>query len=664
MSARISLSLACGLLAMLGLAACDDVKSPTFIPALERIEVCRAPVAGCSAQACAGPGSATNAILPIGFEAQFCAVGFYQGLSNNDVTIAPPPPEDLTDSVIWASADSSRASVSATGLVRALAETPSVQITARQGDVDPGVALVRVSPAILESLEVDPPIVLRAVPGLITEFSCTGRFSGPPACPQVDPNSCDLTDTADWRSANENIYFINNTDNKGLGTAVSPGLGLVTCEQSTPSNGVVTSPASRIRVCSDVVLNSLNILPAGPLNLRVGQPRPLQLIGNFTANCGNGNETFPLDLTLSADWQSDRPDVVSVDNDPSDRTRGIAEGVAPGLARVTGSFGGQSAVIIISTINSEIIRLEVNGPSVVFPGFSVQLTATPFFRDAESGDLVAGEDVAMTQDILWRSLVPGALNFPDNDGLAVAAAEAQAQVVPVLATFQGVTSLPFALNIVDAELLDVQVNPGLGCISTAMEFLTGSAQRQFEANGVFSVAVPGQAEPVMCSLPVTERAEWRASDPEAFTGSGSDLLTILEILLPGGLVGGCQPLLPIAVSAGLTDSPALVSNAPGSKGLVTANPDALLPVLTATVGTGCIEASIGDLTGQGTVLVSIDPVPLVCSTIEILTDTLLADGTEAPSCAEVFAPPADEGDEPAAEGGGGGLLGGLLGGGS
>ena len=657
--------------ALAALTACDDVRSPTFIPELERIEVCRAPTGGCSATACTGPGSTTNAIIPVGREVQFCAVGFYERLINNDVTIPAPPPEDLTNSVIWNSGNPSSLSITQGGRVQGLAEAASVEISASAGNVDPGTAQVRVTAAVLEALEIDPPLVARTVPGRVTQFSCTGRYTGDPttnpACLQVDPLSCDETDDVEWSAANPNIFRINNTTHKGLGTAVSAGPRTsVRCDPADGDPSIDTSQAeAQITVCDDAVLNTLIIKNPGTPNIISGDTRDLALEGNFTADCGSGNQTFNLDLTLSADWQSDRPDVVSIDNDISDGDKGIATARdMPGLATISASFGGRTATIALSTIDGDIVRVDVTGPTVVFPGFGIQLTATPFFRDAETNELVEGEDATMSADTIWRSLEPDSLNFPDNDGFAVAAPEANPQVVAVTATFRGVESLPFGIRIVDAELTDVQVNPGLGCLSTLDLMFGSAAQRQYEASGIFNVELPGE-DPVMCAMPVTERAEWRAADPEALSQSGSDLLSLLQVI-PGldAFVGGCNPLLPVAVSAGLTDSPAIVSNAPGSKGLVTANPDALLPMLGATVGTSCIQASIGEFTGQGTALVATDIVPDVCGGLEVLTTPLLADGTEAPSCEEAFTP--DEGED---EGGGegeqgGGLLGGLLGSGS
>lgn len=627
MSARKISLLVLGLISVCGLAACEGVKSPTFISKLERIDVCVQPGNGvCPENAC----TTSNAVRAAGFDVQFCAVGTFSGLGvAGDATFIPPKTRDITNSVVWSSANPAFASVApSTGLVRAQAATPSVAIRATSGSIV-GTTLLRVTDALLTELEMVPQVLRRTVVGRVTPFTCNGTFSGAVACGGVNPRQCDVTKAANWSSDDAAVFSINNTTDKGLGTAVSPGLTSVSCEVvNREGNLIRPAQPSAVSVCS-VESQQLTITPAGPVNLVKGTSRDLSLRGDFVGDCGSGRESFSLDLTQSAVWASDRPTIVSVSNSLADRSRGRISAGDPGLANVSASFGGQSASIRVFSVNGAIESVKLSGPNFLFSGFTGQYTATPMLRDADTGDLIAGAPITVSPDIIWASSAPSVVSFPNNDGLALVAENVPSQQVTVTANYQGVTGSLDTL-IANAELQGVQVRPKTVCISSTGQF-TGDLEAQLEADGIFSVDA-GPGEPVQCRLPVTQLSDWQ--------------------VVPDS-TSGCEQGLPFAFSSDPESPPVVVSNVAPTKGLVSARLGEFFgePVV---AGSACVQGALRGFAGHNTTVVTLELTP-AC---EQFAAQAFADGGESTlaECVTIFAPPAAEGAEAAATEEGAGMF--------
>lgn len=749
------------LAAALFLGGCDEsVRSPDFQPELDRIEVCAQPQNGvCPTFGC----PTSNAVVASGLTQQFCAVGFFTGVNNDDVVIDRTS-RDITNDVLWESSVTAVATIdAATGLAEAIATGPTTTISASADGVI-GSTLLQVTQAGLRGpglvdLFIEPPLLNPTVPGVVTPFRCTAQFTDD-SCLGSNPVVCDVTNDLEWDSSQPVVGTVGNTaqaridaNAKGVFTAVSAGVTNVSCTapESDSENNVETA---RVTVCDAQLLSEPQglrlqigdvVVPADqPLTLLREQRLNLSLIGSFRnddPNCGDVGANFELDLTQSAQWQSQRADVVAVGNTVF-LNKGEIRYVSPGLATVNASFGGQTASVDVIAVDARVLELRVDGPQFLFAPGTYDYTATALFElaagetadslppncEAETQEPAEGEgdpivsetrflcDVSQSPDIIWRTQLEsgadgaGVADIPNNNGVLGVRADAQPQGLTIAANFRGAAASADAI-IVPADLVDVRVNPGLACISSGTlglgEFIGSARQVQMDADLIFEVQLPGAEAAQQCSVTNSERAAWQLTETSPLSAAGSDILDAVPNLLASlaGLFGaedvvagfkpGCLPLLPVTVGGGNDDflqvPPAFVSNQAGSRGLVTANEEALLGLIpNLTVGTACVSASVTNnagetVDGSGTVLVAVDLLPEVCSLIQPLTDDLLTDGVppdllallqnlllgsgnpnDPPTCNDLLEAAAEGGDEAtdgeSAEAAGlGGLLGQLLG---
>jgi len=716
-----------GLVAAGILSGCDEgARSPDYLPVLDKIEVCAAPLTGvCPDRGC----TTANAVLAAGRSQQFCAVGFYTGISN-DVVEIPRSTRNITDEVLWESSLTSVAAISAeTGLANAVAEGTTQVLASASGVM--GTSQLRVTEPELESISIDPPFVNGTVPGVITRFSCTGEYSND-GCPGSNPELCDLTSVANWSSTSPGVASIGNAvatgtvDSKGIMTARAPGSTDVSCAALNLAGEPVRAEAP-VQVC-DATLRS----GASGLQLTAGgvvidpdvaqiilpsQSVSLGLLGTFInqdPDCGDIGTQFTLDLTESANWVADRTGIVTVGN-VFGRNKGIVQYIAPGLVEVSATFAGSTASVPFIAVDASVRSLTVTGPEYLFAPGAYAYTAEALYElaDGETVDTLpegcsaASEgsqdsflcNVTNNTNIVWTTARAGGVSAAgvaeifNNDGQLVVAADAEPQIVTVSANYLGRVNAVESL-IVPATLTNVLVAPSAACITSGTlglgEFIGSPSQQKFHARHIYEIRVEGQEEPLSCGVDGSEASTWEIP-VESFAGdtqSGGDLLDILNLggLLPLADILGlsdCQPILPVGVTdteedpetGTLTAAPAFVSNQSGQRGLVTANTTDILGLIpNLTVGTACVQANAGpsdaELGGQGTVIVAIDVLPEVCGLLDdLLLELFLADGEDEENCQDVLAALADEAadeteTEPTESGssGLGALLGVLLGG--
>jgi hypothetical protein len=172
--------------------------------------------------------------VPAGETEQFSATGLY-----SDGTT-----QNVTDSVTWASSDTSAATVSnapgSQGLVTGVADGAST-ITATDPTTSvEGVAAVTVLPAVLLAITVSPAeasIALHAT----QQFTATGHYS--------DTSTQDLTDSVTWSASDTGDVAISNTaGSQGLALGLATGDVVITAtDPSSAIAGVaaldVTGPA-------------------------------------------------------------------------------------------------------------------------------------------------------------------------------------------------------------------------------------------------------------------------------------------------------------------------------------------------------------------------------------------------------------------------------------
>ncbi len=162
--------------------------------------------------------------IPAGESEQFTAKGIY-----SDGTT-----QDLSDSVVWGSSDTSAATVSnssgSQGEVTAVA-TGATTITATDPNTSiEGTAVVTVLPAVLLAITVSPTEASIAQYGT-QQFTATGHYS--------DLSTQDLTDSVTWSTSDTSEATISNSaGSQGLATGVSQGDVIITATDSSGIFGV------------------------------------------------------------------------------------------------------------------------------------------------------------------------------------------------------------------------------------------------------------------------------------------------------------------------------------------------------------------------------------------------------------------------------------------
>lgn len=620
--------------------------------------------------------------MPAGFPQQFCAVGLYQGIHNDDVDIEVYP-RDITGDVLWSSSQLDIGAISEGGLVSTYRPgTTMISASVANPEVEVGHIPLQVTAPLLESISIDPPLLSATVPGAVTPFTCTGGFSND-ACSGSNPELCDVTPLTQWSSLNPGVATVGNApvleglNQKGLMSALVPGVTDIRCQVINGRGDTVSATATPVRVCDAQLLSQpqgLQLMRSGApvgdrdfLRILPEQTIPLSLVGTFQNNdpaCGTVGETFSLDLTDSAQWSSSSAAVITV-GDRVQSNKGVVRFAAPGLAQARAQFAGVTVAAQVVGVDARVERVEVTGPRYLLTGGNYTFEAAAFYTLADPDGVaglpagcaaVEGDSgqhfacpVTNSPHVVWTASLEsgepahGVGEFPSNDGQLTVPQDVSAQVVSITAQYLGRTGHRDGL-VVPATLRSVQVTPSLACLSSGtlgLNALIGSAtQKAYRADHVYDISLDGGDTTLTCAIDGTEASSW-SIPVDTFAGNfgnGSDLLTLLGLNQLLGL-SACQPLLPVGVTdnAGgdglLSTAPAFVSNQEGQRGLVTANDSALLGLIpNLTVGTACVQARTGEHGGQGTVLVATDILPEACELLSPLTEALLADGPAHPSC--------------------------------
>jgi len=269
--------------------------------------------------------------------------------------------QDLTQTVSWASAPPSVASISQSGLVSGKL-TGSATVTARSGAVTASDTLT-VSPAVLMSIAVNPQTV--SVPkGAAQQLNAIATFS--------DGSQQNITNSATWSIAPSGIATVSAA---GMVTAQAIGSATITASSASLSGrgALNVSPA---------VLVSIAVTPQG-ISVPKGGAQQLSAIAVFS----DGTQQ---NVTSSTMWSVAPPSVVTVS------PTGTVTAQAAGSATVIASFASMSGGDTLTVSPAVMVSIAVapsNSPVVL--GTSKQLTSYGIFSDGSSQDL--------TKSATWSS---------------------------------------------------------------------------------------------------------------------------------------------------------------------------------------------------------------------------------------------------------------------
>jgi 6-phosphogluconolactonase (cycloisomerase 2 family)/urocanate hydratase len=427
--------------------------------------------------------------LAKGVTGQLTATGVYSDGSMHDIT----------NSVVWSSLSPQIGSVSASGLVTAVA-TGSAVLSATLGSVS-GTTNLTVTSASLVSIGVTP--ANASTPkGLTRQFTAIGTFT--------DGTTQDLTASAVWSSSNTAVATISNASgSSGIATAATIGTTTV----AATYDGIIGSTADTVTAAT---LMSIQISGGQPLP--DGTTEPLTATGVYS-------DGTTQNLTASVVWGSSNAAVVTVSNAAG--SHGVVDGQHVGTAALTASLGGVSASInlqITAAILTSIAVTPVN-PSIA-NGTHEQFTATGTYSDNTTQNLTAS--------VLWSPSTGAPVTVSNTAGQNGLATADGVGVVTVTATLGGVSGSS-QLATTAATLVSIAVTPSANT-------LANGTTRQFTATGTYSDGTTQN---------LTSDVGWTASTP-AVAGvsnvSGSNGLATAtaqgstNIIATQGSVSGAAPL--------------------------------------------------------------------------------------------------------------------------
>lgn len=507
--------------------------------------------------------SPSQPMIPVGLTQRFTAQGVY---SDGSVS-------DLSSQVTWSIRDTSFASVSnaptSRGVVTALAQGLTKLTASFSGS---SVELdLTVTAANVAQLELVPATI--SLPVGLTE-------SARVIATWTDGASLDVTTFATFTTDASGIATVSNAPaSRGEVLARMPGqtrLNATAFGLSTSSNIVVT-PA---------VLSSLAIMPAS-LSLAHGTFGVLSARATFS----DGSN---LDVTTQTAWSSSAPAIAALSNLAGHE--GEVQALQPGTALARAQFGGQTVTAPLTITPATLVSLELDPAQPTIPlGAEQQFTLTGRYSD--------GSAQPLTDRASWSSSVPGVAsisNAPGSEGRLVALTRGNTMIT---ASFSGVIAHA-QVTISDATISRVELTPSALALAkftraqlTATGVWTDGHTSELTASCAWSSASPLVAT---ASNAPAQKGRLDALTPgtAAITAtcsgvSGSTTVTVKDVALTNLVVdplapsaaagftqqlsatglfsdGSSQPMTDQVTWGTLNASTAIVSNAAGSEGLVSA----------------------------------------------------------------------------------------------
>lgn len=620
MNARKFLAPIAGVVALIGMAGCGDVKSPTYIAPLEELKVCPELADGScptSGGACVPRSQSDPSVVPLNRSLQYCALGRYEALSeqNGDVVLSDDW-RNLTSKVSWSAGTNGSAfvDVSAAGLATGRVQTPAaVPVTARFDGFE-SVSYLRVSAPQLEDVDINPNGDVTTLIDLEVAFQCLGGYSG--ACSTSGSTTCDISNTASFVSSAESVFAFDAGLGAGSGVALAAGDSTISCSQE----GLESDPDATLSVCGDSTITDLEIrIPASSeevteLTLAIGGEQQLQLFATYTDCAANNGSEVEIDVTSAATWSSTAPDVAAVNADGL-----LTTGDDGGQTEIIGTFRGiASDPLAVSVTFAEIDRVEVSGPELAVAGVQTTLnyTAIAILQDPVTGDEVEQRDV--TDLAVWSTSVDDVIVFtPETGGTATLAANAQEQVVTVTATYNSVAGNLDTQILTAASVKGLSIVPDVACIGDALSLgLLGRTPIPLLAVAELGYTDAEGAEQ-SCVVNATDSADWSVSGADVTSGLLGNLLApipglniigelLSEILTT--LVGDCEGTLPINIGSDPTGSPISVTNT-APKGIIAPREGQV-----TLAGGACVYASLNNIETTASVLVATELQP-VCEAL-------------------------------------------------
>lgn len=686
MSAQKILITCLGLASLMALGGCNDIKSPSFQPRSDFIElkVCEAGGTACPTDGsnCDSRTLADPSLIPVDLSTKFCALAQYskEQLEKENGNFSVPKPEpfwqNVSDDVVWQSDNTQVAAIDAGGNAIGVSKGGPVTISATLQDKVAETHLRVTEPKLLDigiflpddnapsGVAPQPGGSIELLEGAGQNFVCRAAFSSP--CDSTGATLCDITqrDRTQFVSSANNQFSVDN-NGAGFAEAATPENQPVevTCtyqdRSEQPPQIKESDPAVEVTVCGLDSVTGVQIDPDS-LRLPVGGEEQLSLLANYTS-CTTGEETT-LDVSSEATWASTDATIAPVDEG------GLVTGLTEGQAEITGSFAGNNSAPLLVVVSEAVVdSLRMEGPAVVVAlgqPESLSYTAYAELVDADTGEPLGEEQLLNAPDqpfAAWSSSAPTAISFADtNSGKAESAAGATPQIVEVTASYQGVSETISTRIVGFPAIKSLEITPSVACIGDALSLsLLGDDVQPLTAHAIVEFA-DAQGDTQSCSAPITEQAEWKdggadilsalISNPQIgglLGGLGipglDDVLGVvgdgLDLILQGvdDALGDCSAGLALSVGSDPLASPIDVSNEAGTKGAVSGAEDN-----DSLVGGACVIAEVNNESES----ISAESSVLVATELQDVCETLLSvnEPSKTP-CSELLADSNDAADD-------------------
>jgi len=524
-------------LGLIGLAGCGDNASPAPEATLESIAI-----------------TPTVPTVAAGTSVQLVATGTY-----SDATTA-----NLSSQVAWSLAETTVATISATGLLTGVAPG-AVTITASLDGIS-GSGNAAITAAELTAIAVTPANPTLAA-GTSTTLVATGTFS--------DASTQDLTSQVTWSSDNTAHVTVAAT---GTVTAVGVGPSTITAKRGSVVGTTIVT-------VSTAVLSSLAIVsdPPGPLTVPVGHALQLTAV----ATLSDGTKQV---LGAEAHWAVEATAVATIS------ATGLLATLTQGQATVTVTAGDLHAMATVTVTPAVLDSIEVTPATAsVAAGLDQPFVAIPTFSDHTHPDVSA--------QLEW-SVQDTAIATISSTGLVTTVKAGDTTVTAKVGSISGSATL----HVTAAVITAIVVTPANPTVS-----LGGT--RQFHATGQLT-------DGTTRDLPLVA---WESSRPDFATIDATGLATSVS---PGstditgtfeGISGTTTLKVTAAVLESITIAPADASVAKGVPQAFTATgnfSDGTHPDITgevawtssdaaiATISTAGPSAGVASTHGEGTATIS------------------------------------------------------------
>ncbi|HET7500992.1 MAG TPA: Ig-like domain-containing protein, partial [Kofleriaceae bacterium] len=367
----------------------------------------------------------TDPSVPAGITQQLIAMGMFSDGSKLD----------LTTLVTWSSDDTAHVTVSATGLVKAVAKG-SATITASLGVVS-GMTTIQATDATLSSIKIAPNPAKVAL-GRTLRLTATGIFS--------DATHQDLTTQVTWSSGTTDHATI---DAGGELTTVAVGGTTVTA--SFGSGAAAVTGTLDVEV-SAAELESIKVDPVA--SVAAGRTAQFKATGKFS-------DQSEQNITTQVDWSSSDNTVAQISN-AADASKGLATTFKPGAVTVTARASTPGGPVVdgsteFTVTDALLVSIELSPVAQrVAKGRTQQFTATGTFSNQDI------RDVTKDAQVNWASsneTIAKVSNAAPTQGFATTLGEGDATIT-ASAVVEGVTiSGSTTLKVTEAVLDSIAVTP-------------------------------------------------------------------------------------------------------------------------------------------------------------------------------------------------------------